>query len=162
MPSERNLDNTLQQMTLGDSLVSRLRQEILGGQIPPGTQLPQNELAERFGISRMPVRDALRELGNEGLVSLRPGRVAEVASLKPDELQEAYEIREVLEELAAQKSISHLIKEDLQSLADLIHMMEEASQAGDVPMWLHLDHQFHTLAYSRCGRPRLMEMIESQ
>jgi len=147
--------------TLSEAVVAQLKEEILNGTLRPGRKLQQTELAERFGISRMPVRDALKELEAEGLVTITAGRAATVAKLDLAEFEEVYQIREVLEELAGRLSAPSLSDEDLRQLSDLVERMEAASAAGDLRAWLKLDKEFHNRSYVACERPRLLKLIVS-
>src|SRR5689334_5025020 len=83
-----------------DAVASALRDAILRGALPGGAHLRQEELATRMGVSRLPVREALRQLHGEGLVTLAPNRGAEVVALAPDEVHEIYDIRIALETMA--------------------------------------------------------------
>ena len=145
--------------TLSGNVFAALKEEILNGTLRPGRKLQQTELAERFGISRMPVRDALRELEAEGLVTIQPGRAATVAELDLEEFEEVYRIREVLEELAGRLSAPRLSHANLAALEDLVAMMEQASRRGHLGAWLKLDKEFHNLSYQACRSPRLLRLI---
>ena len=147
--------------TLSEAVVAQLKEEILNGTLRPGRKLQQTELAERFGISRMPVRDALKELEAEGLVTITAGRAATVAKLDLAEFEEVYQIREVLEELAGRLSAPSLSDEDLGQMSDLVKRMEAASTAGDLRGWLKLDKELHNRSYAACERPRLLKLIVS-
>jgi DNA-binding GntR family transcriptional regulator len=145
--------------SIGQALLSKLREEILDGSLSPGQRLQQTEIADRFGISRMPVRDVLRRLEEEGLVSFEGGRVARVASLDPEEVAEVYDIRMVLEELAARKAAPNITDEDLVELSRIEAQMEKAAERQDLGLYLELDRQFHLRSYAPCQSPRLLRII---
>jgi DNA-binding GntR family transcriptional regulator len=101
---------------LVDKLASQLHARVLSGELPSGTRLRQEALAEEFGVSRTPVREALRKLQAGGLVELQPHRGAVVRGLSPREIRHAYEVRAALEALAAQLAAERISREQLQRL----------------------------------------------
>ena len=146
-------------VTLSDTIDTTLEGEILGGILKPGQKLRQTDLALRFGVSRMPVRDALMKLEAQGLVTMRPGRVTQVSELDLEEFEEIYGIREVLEELAARLAAPNIEDEDIVLLTDFVEQMEQASRSGDLGLWLRSDFEFHNRCYELCDSPRLQELI---
>jgi len=158
MPQEPEAFYELNYRNLGDSIFIKLKEGILNGTLKPGQRLQQVELSQRYGVSRAPVRDALRKLEAVGLVTVnRKG--AEVSSIDLDELHELYQIREVLEDLAAYKALSVISDEDLMALTDLEKKMEKASREGDLSSWLKFDFRFHNDSYKPCNSPNLLKMI---
>jgi DNA-binding GntR family transcriptional regulator len=134
-----------------------LRQEILNGGFQAGEWIRQEIVARQHGTSRIPVREALRQLEAEGLVTLVPHSGAYVARLDFEEYTEIYKIREALEPLAIAESTMQLTLEQLdrvEQLADEIEMAEEFRQ------WLDLDRRFHLLTYQGAAMPRLLKMID--
>jgi DNA-binding GntR family transcriptional regulator len=101
---------------LVDKLASQLHARVLSGELPSGTRLRQEALAEEFGVSRTPVREALRKLEAGGLVELQPHRGAVVRGLSPREIRDAYEVRAALEALAARLAAERINREQLQRL----------------------------------------------
>ncbi|XPP27141.1 MAG: GntR family transcriptional regulator [Leucobacter sp.] len=134
-----------------------LRSEILGGGFSPGERIRQEVLAERYGASRLPVRDALRTLEAEGLVILVPNTGAWVAKLSLDECQEVYQVRERVEPLLLRMSVPHLDREALDRLLPLVEAMREV---GHVEEFLALDREFHMLCYSGAETTMLGELVE--
>jgi DNA-binding GntR family transcriptional regulator len=118
--------------------------------------LNQNELAEEFGMSRIPIRDALRALEAEGLVVLRAHASASVTPLSLDDLAELYELRLALEPALCRLSAPHLTSQDVRDLASHLQAMDETA---DPDAWLRLNNQFHELLYRNSGRPRTIEII---
>jgi len=158
MPQEPEAYYELNYRNLGDSIFIKLKEEILNGTLKPGQRLQQVELSQKYGVSRAPVRDALRKLEAVGLVTVnRKG--AEVSSIDLDELHELYQIREVLEDLAAYKALPVISDEDLMALTDLEKKMEKASREGDLSSWLKFDFRFHNESYKPCNSPSLLKMI---
>jgi DNA-binding GntR family transcriptional regulator len=129
----------------GQSIAQRLHDEILNGDLAPGTRLRQEEIAERFGSSRLPVRDALRRLEADGLVTIVSNSGAWVSKLNYQECNDAYEVRERLEPLLLSQSLPGLSNEHLDQLDELCNQMESC---GDVETFLRLDREFHLLSYA--------------
>ncbi|GAB7386466.1 GntR family transcriptional regulator [Bacillaceae bacterium] len=144
--------------TLHLKVCSVLRKAILRGDLKPGERLVQAELAEALGVSRMPVREALRKLESEGLVTIEPHRGAIVKSFGIDDIREIYELRAELEKMAVEKSIRHMREEDVAELERLVLEME---QATDVEAFVEKNIEFHRLLLSRCPWNRLLEFIET-
>lgn len=145
-------------MTLEEYVASKLREAILKGYLKPGEKLDQNEIAELLGVSRSPVRDALRKLAAEGLVQIHPHRGAIVAELSLEELEEIYMLRRVLEGLAARLAVPHLAEERLAALGEILRAMDETE---DVDVWIDLNYRFHHMIYEAAKRPRLLALIDN-
>ncbi len=141
-----------------EQVTNRLRQAIVSGVLQPGDRLMQEELAERLGVSRMPIREALRRLEAEGLVVLQPYRGALVANLSSAELKEIYEIRIALETLALSLGIPELDAESFNAMEVILRQMDIET---DSATWLNLNSKFHTLLYQSAKRQLLHEHIES-
>jgi DNA-binding GntR family transcriptional regulator len=122
-----------------------IREAIARGEFTPGSRLRQEEIAERFGASRVPVREALRELEVEGLVTLVANAGAWVSQLTLRECEEVYQTRERLEPLLLHYSAPHLTPDDLDSMDAIARAMAETE---DVVEFLRLDREFHMLSYS--------------
>lgn len=146
--------------TMQQIVTDRVRSAILSGQFGPGERVPQDELAQQLGVSRMPVREALRILESEGLVELRPHRGAVVVDLLPEDIAEVFEIRAMLEGKAAALAAPNLTDDTLARLRAIAGQLEGAS--NDEERWLALNREFHTAIYPASGWPRLCQMIEQQ
>jgi DNA-binding GntR family transcriptional regulator len=140
-----------------DLIVEVLRADIDGGAIPPGAALRQEELARRFGVSRIPVRDALLRLGAEGRVVVQPNRGAYVSSLSAPEVGEIYDLRVLLEGDALERAVPRITVSDWARIEGA-----RAALAGGArgPDWIALDRAFHLALYVPAGRPRQLAMIE--
>ncbi|MGP6170070.1 GntR family transcriptional regulator [Microbacterium sp. A204] len=114
---------------LVDGIAARIRARIMSGEIPIGSQLRQAELANDFGVSRTPVREALRQLQTGGLIDVVPNRGALVRVPVPWEVREAYQVRAELEGLAAALSVDHVAKSDIERLRTANRAMYERSVA---------------------------------
>lgn len=133
-----------------------LRAEILSGAIRPGERLRQEDIAERMGGSRLPVREALRMLAAEGLVEIEANKGASVPRLDAEEVETLYRMRERLEPLAVIESMPRLGEQDL----DELERIQKAIEAGvDVPTFLTLDREFHMVTYRGCTDENLMATV---
>ena len=145
--------------TVKNALVAEIRDEILRGTYQPGQRLRLNELAERFEVSNMPVREALRHLETEGIVTNIPHKGAVVARLSADEMQDIYDIRIALETLATRLAVPRMSDETIVALEGWIAAMDE--QMDTVATFIKLNHSFHETLYAASGRKLLCEMIEN-
>jgi DNA-binding GntR family transcriptional regulator len=143
---------------LGQAIARRVRDAVLDGRLAPGTRIRQEALAQRLGVSRIPVREALRQLETEGIVTLVPHSGARVARLDFDEHLELYRLREALEPIAVAASVPHLTEERLAELDELAGRIEET--ADDPKAWLHYDRAFHLATYAAAPMPRLVHLID--
>jgi DNA-binding GntR family transcriptional regulator len=124
--------------TVKDALVETLRDEIIRGDLVPGQYLRLEEIAARFDVSTMPVREALRDLEAEGLVTIFPHRGAIVTQLGADELQDIYDIRATLEEMATRLAVPFVTKATLAELTSLVEQIEDhLSDVATSPSMLH-------------------------
>ena len=140
---------------------AELRQWILSGRIAPGSWLRQEELAQALSVSRMPVREALTLLGEEGLVDVLPHRGARVPELSMDELEEIYAARMGLEGLAARTSAERIAADALEGLRLALPQLSALCTGGDVQAYLREDRNFMLTVYEASGRPRLVRQVAS-
>lgn len=155
----RRLDEAVRK-TVGGLTVQvtdALRDDILGGLFQPGERIRQEVLAERYGASRLPVRDALRYLEAEGLVVLVPNTGAWVAQLSLGECQEMYQVREQVEPLLLRMSMPGLSLSARNRLLPLVEAMRDTDQVEE---FLRLDREFHMLCYSGVETTMLGELVE--
>ncbi len=139
-------------------IAERIREEIAAGTLPPGSALNQVELAARFGVSRIPVREALRALEADGTVSYATNRGAVVAALNPCDVRERFEMRLVLEPLALEHAIPALTGDHLRRAKYEL----DAMRAEREPRTWGLHHgAFHRVLYEAAQRPKLAATIES-
>jgi DNA-binding GntR family transcriptional regulator len=143
--------------TLSESVADELREEIRSGAIAPGTRLRQLEVAERFGVSSTPVREAFSLLEREGLVVSTPHRGVLVFHPTVADLQETYEIRIPLEVLATQKAAGALSDEELDGLRSIVAGMRDA--IADADRYTQLNREFHARIYAAARRPKLEKLI---
>lgn len=135
-------------------LLSRIRQGLLA----PGARLRAEEIADEIGVSRMPVREALRRLDSEGLVTLRPNRGAVVTGYGPEEILELFEMRAVLEGLAARKAAAHYGDEQIEEIGDLITRLGRVDSDDD--RWIERHWALHAYVCGLSGRQRLVREVE--
>jgi DNA-binding GntR family transcriptional regulator len=133
-----------------------LREQILTGAIGPGERILQEEVAERLGASRLPVREALRMLTAEGLITNEPNKGARVPRLDRQEVEALYKMRERLEPLALIESLPALGDADLAEIADIQRRIE---MHDDVREFLALDREFHMATYGGCTTDQLLGTV---
>jgi DNA-binding GntR family transcriptional regulator len=161
VPSARDKNSAQSPPTVTSYVLDSLREGILAGRYALGSRLDQQALASELGVSVIPVRESLRQLQAEGLVSIYPRRGAFVTQLSAGDLEEIYLIREVLEGLATQLAIPNLVPETLADLADTAKRMQRATAARDFAQLFELNRIFHFSIYEASQRPLLLQMISS-
>jgi DNA-binding GntR family transcriptional regulator len=144
--------------TLSQRVRDHLRDRILSNRLTPGTHLHEEEIAGTLGISRAPVREALRLLAAEDLVTINPRRGAIVKALSPDEFLAAYQVREALELLAIRLAVPRLTDQDLQELRDRHARMVAHAEKHDVDRYFQANTAFHGLFVDRSGNELLEHM----
>jgi len=137
-------------------VASYLRDAILGGELRPGARIRQEDIAARFGASRLPVREALRMLEAEGLTEHEANKGARVPRLTQHEVEVIYRMREKLEPLALTESLPSLAEVDHERLEDVQRRIEAND---DLDRFLELDREFHMLTYSGCAIDALSSMV---
>ncbi len=142
---------------LSARIADEIRSAVLNGEMQPGMRIRQELLAAKFGSSRIPVREALKQLENEGLVVLAPNRGAWIADVNSENSIEVYKIREVVEPLAIFESVPNLTEADIGSLDETVRELERVETLED---YIQLDRAFHLRTYSRARMPQLLAMIE--
>lgn len=141
-----------------------LRAAILGGALAPGSRLGEVELAEQLGVSRTPVREALRRLAADGLVDVLPNRGARVARWTPADLEEIYELRALLESHGAARAATRIAAEELPRLTRLCIDMESCAGRGrgrDLDQLATLNTDFHRRILAAAASPRLGGLMET-
>ncbi|HEX4360571.1 MAG TPA: GntR family transcriptional regulator [Pseudonocardia sp.] len=148
-------------LTRAGAVAQRLRELITAGELPLGSRLRQNEIAERLGVSSTPVREAFLLLAREGLVHQDTHRGAVVFSPTAADVEENYELRIALECLAVELAAKQIGPRQLDELDALLVRMNEAPRT-DVDLHTKvLNRQFHTMIYRAADRPKLLEMIDT-
>lgn len=153
------LPSLAERQTASDHVADALRQAIVSGQFEDGEELNQVELAQHFNVSRVPIREALRRLEAEGLVSAEAHRRATVIGLNRERGAEIFEIRALLECFMLERAAPALSKEDLATLGELCDAMDEIG-TDDHPQWLELNRRFHHLLLGPAGSQVAMAIVE--
>jgi DNA-binding GntR family transcriptional regulator len=139
-----------------------LRTAIVSGRLRPGDRLKEIELAQRLGVSRVPVREALRQLEHEGLVASLPYRATEVLGVSQEEISEVLvPIRLTLESFAFRKALPLLTDADFERLADCVQAMRRAGKDADLDELAAADVRFHELVIERSGQPHCLQLWRS-
>jgi DNA-binding GntR family transcriptional regulator len=154
-----SMNRTLKNRTLSAAIGDQIRQDILSGAHVSGAQLRQDMLAAAFGVSRIPVREALFQLEAEGLVQIEPHKGAIVTTLSPDEIGDVFDLRSLLEPRLLRASIPHLTGQDLTELDAIQGAFGVAIRDRDTGRWGALNAQLHLAMYARAGLPRTHAVV---
>jgi len=148
--------------TLQFKVTNKLREAILKGEFKMGDRLIQEEWAVKLGVSRMPIREALRQLEVEGLVRIEPRRGAIVTPISTDDIEEIYQLRALLEGQAVEKSLPYLEKEDIEELERLHEkMIRLKAEEKDVEEYMNLNAEFHKILRGGCPWRRIHAFIDT-
>ena len=147
---------TLTRPALAVELADRLRQMIVDGDLEPGGKVPEKALTERFGVSRTPVREALKVLAAEGYVRLIPNRGSVVSKLTIKDLEEAFPVIAALEGAAGELACHNASDEEIAAIRKTNHAMHAAFEAGDMPRYFDLNQQIHGAILSAARNPMLL------
>lgn len=155
-------DSAIPRQSLTSAVADKLRDQIIRGEIPEGAQLRQDAIANKYQVSRIPVREALRQLDAEGLIAIVPNHGAVVPALSPNDIEELFSIRALLEPEVLKLSIPHLTESDFsEAEAVLRKYVNELRRDDHVSLWGRLNWQFHSILYSRADQPRFMGIIRN-
>jgi len=162
MDLETTSDSAIPRQSLTSAVAERLRDQIIRGEIPEGAQLRQDAIATQYQVSRIPVREALRQLDAEGLIAIVPNRGAIVPALSPDDIEELFSIRALLEPEVLKLSVPRLTEDDFSEAAAVLRKyVSELRRDDRVSAWGRLNWQFHSILYSRANQPRFMAVIRN-
>ena len=153
-----NMDEFL---PLRDVVFNTLRRAILTGELKPGERLMEIHLANRLGVSRTPIREAIRKLELEGLVTMIPRRGAQVAQITKKSLQDVLEVRRALDALCAELACDRITPEGKVSLKKACDSFEEATKTGDVVTIAEADVALHDIIVQATGNQRLIQLINN-
>ena len=153
---EVNMDKYL---PLRDVVFNTLRQAILRGELQPGERLMEIQLADKLGVSRTPIREAIRKLELEGLVLMIPRRGAEVAEITEKSLRDVLEVRSALEELAVDLACDRRTEEDIEQLKQAAKDFEEVAESDDVTALAEADVRFHDIIYFATDNQKLIQLL---
>ena len=150
-----------QYMPLRDVVFHTLRRGIMLGDLKPGERLMEIKLANRLGVSRTPIREAIRMLELEGLVVMIPRKGAQVAEITEKDLKDVLEVRMGLEELAVKFACQRITEEQLDNLYHASRKFEEAVKREDLTELAQADVDFHDLIYKATGNERLVQLLNN-
>ena len=150
----------VQRKTVGMLVLEEIRDRILHGEYPEGTPLRQDAIAAELGVSRIPVREALRQLEGEGLVTLSPHVGAIVSTLSLNEIRELFELRAVIEADLLRRAFPHLTEVEVERAQAVLEKYEEALAAGDVRAWGELNWEFHSTLYQSDRHPLSANIVQ--
>ena len=153
--------NMNEYLPLRDVVFNTLRQAIITGEFAPGERLMEIALANRLGVSRTPVREAIRKLELEGLVVMIPRKGAEVAKITEKDLRDVLEVRSSLEELAAELAAERMNDEVKEKLEKALKEFEEAIESDDNAAIADSDVDFHDVIFEATGNARLIQIINN-
>jgi DNA-binding GntR family transcriptional regulator len=142
----------LRRQTLAGMTLDSLRDRILHGRFPEGEPLRQDAIAEELGVSRIPVREALRQLESEGLVTFHPHRGAVVSTLSLEEITELFELRAEIESDLLRRAVPRMTTADDARAREILGTYESALEAGEVSRWGEMNWQFHSALYAPSKR----------
>ena len=157
MGSNSSTDRDEPRQIARQTVVDELRSRILKGDYPGGARVRQEDVAEEFNLSRIPVREALRELESEGLLIIEPHRGARVATVDRSELEQIYTLRAAVEPLAIQRSLPNLGTSDIEAMERLANRMESSH---DIDAFLAADREFHLTSYRGVQFPLIVQLVE--
>jgi DNA-binding GntR family transcriptional regulator len=156
-----NLINDDEYLPLRDVVFNTLRQEILTGKLKPGERLMEIHLANKLGVSRTPIREAIRKLELEGLVIMIPRRGAEVAQITFKSLEDVMEVRRALDVLAIELACDRMLDEDLDRLGKACENFNVAVATKDTRKIAEADVEFHDIIVQSTGNARLIQLVNN-
>jgi len=148
-------------LPLRDVVFNTLRQAILRGELKPGERLMEIQLANKLGVSRTPVREALHKLEQEGLVLTMPRKGAEVADISEKSLHDVLEVRRALEALAIQLACDKMSVDQIQELSDAAQAFRDTLDSGDITRIAEADVAFHDVIHLATGNQRLIQLLNN-
>lgn len=153
--------NMNEYLPLRDVVFNTLRQAILRGELKPGERLMEIQLANKLGVSRTPIREAIRKLELEGLVLMIPRKGAEVAEITEKSLKDVLEIRRSLEDLAVRLACEKITKEELKELKKAGDEFKKVLKSQDITEVAEADVRFHDVIYMATDNPKLIQLLNN-
>ncbi|MFB3815287.1 MAG: GntR family transcriptional regulator [Terriglobales bacterium] len=161
-PSSAGFGSAIPRQSLASAVADKLREKIIRGELREGQQLRQDAIASEFQVSKIPVREALRHLEAEGLIKIIANRGAVVSALSPDEIEQLFEARAVLERHLLGLAVSLLRETDLAEAERVLTLYDQAVRSGaEVEKWGAWNWQFHSSLYQAAKRPLLLGMVKT-
>ena len=153
--------NMNEYLPLRDVVFNTLRKAILRGELKPGERLMEIQLANKLGVSRTPIREAIRKLELEGLVLMIPRKGAEVAEITIKDLEDVLEVRAALEELAVCDACENITEEQILALKEAADNFQAALESDDLVKCAETDMAFHEIIYSATNNKRLLQILNN-
>ncbi|HEY8486391.1 MAG TPA: GntR family transcriptional regulator [Limnochordales bacterium] len=144
---------------LRELVFEALREAIINGTLKPGERLMEAQLADELGVSRTPVREAIRKLEHDGFVVMIPRKGAYVADISLKDVAEIFDVRRALEALAAQLAAERATEEDLERAERVLVEYGECIDRQDIQRLIEVDTRFHEVIYQMAGNARLQQML---
>lgn len=148
-------------LPLRDVVFNTLRQAILTGELKPGERLMEIHLANKLGVSRTPIREAIRKLELEGLVTMIPRRGAEVAQITEKSMTDVLEVRRAVDALCVELACERITQEELEALQRACENFAEAVSSGEVKRITEADVEFHDIIVNATGNRRLVQLVNT-
>lgn len=159
---ETNFNVTMNEyLPLRDVVFRTLRQAILRGELKPGERLMEIKLANKLGVSRTPIREAIRKLELEGLVIMIPRKGAEVADITEKSLTDVLEVRRALEELSARLACDRITEEEIQELINAADTFRKTLKSKDITVIAEADVHFHDVIYTATKNQKLIQLLNN-
>ena len=159
--AEARFVNLERYQTLREKIVDYLKESIIKGYLKPGERIAEPELAEKFGVSRTPVREALRQLESEGFLTVLPRKGATVSPITDKDVQEFYAIKSLLEGYAARIACERMAERDIRKMEELNEQMRTFAEKEDVKSFFRCDNRFHDVFLKACGNDKLYNLVHS-
>ena len=153
--------NMNEYLPLRDVVFNTLRQAILRGELKPGERLMEIQLANKLGVSRTPIREAIRKLELEGLVLMIPRKGAEVAEITEKSLRDVLEVRRALEELSVQLACEKITKEEIRELERVAKEFQQVVKSSDITEIAEVDVRFHDIIYTATDNQKLIQLLNN-
>lgn len=148
-------------LTLRERILETIRDAIIKGALKPGEKVAEPELAERFGISRTPIREAFRQLETEGYLTVIPRKGAVVAAFSQKDVEEFYAIKSILEGYAAKRACENLSDKEIEKLETINTKLSQLADGADVKQFFKIHNDFHELFIRAANNDKLIDMITS-
>lgn len=148
-------------LPLRDVVFNTLRQAILTGELKPGERLMEIHLANKLGVSRTPIREAIRKLELEGLVTMIPRRGAEVAQITEKSMNDVLEVRRAMDALCVELACDRITPEELEQLKEACDAFEAAVKTRDVKKIAQADVALHDIILRATGNQRLIQLVNN-
>ena len=153
--------NMNEYLPLRDVVFNTLRQAILRGELKPGERLMEIQLANKLGVSRTPIREAIRKLELEGLVLMIPRKGAEVAEITEKNMRDVLEVRKALEELAVQLACDKITKEEIEEMKKAAEDFKKILKSKDITEIAEADVRFHDIIYMATDNQKLIQLLNN-